>query len=775
LIGRGQWRERLSGRGVLVSWRPAALVAGALLCMSAAAPATRAAASVASAGSATLQAAGPVGPQPCAASSDFVSVLGQGDLCRRGGTTVLRLPNGRHLSMASPDRASALTHGITAPASIAAPGSPAPAATTPLLPQQCVDPSTHQHVELYYAHFADQTDRFSAAAPSIAQQLIDVDTTYLNYDATTYFGIGAHLFAECDAALKPVVHDITLSTPMSSTDFSSIASDMQGQGHVNPRAHYWIWTDGNPLASLGYAGQSSLESDDSASVSNSINNSYEYSVNYGYTGASGARVFAHENGHAMGAVQLSAPHSTGGFHCTDGLDVMCYNDGGPQGSLYTDVACARAANGTSVFDCQFDDYFNPAAAPGSYLATHWNVGGVNNRWLLLQPANSTTALVATPTNVNAYQPLALTATVRGPSAGAGMPGGSVTFYDGSSSLATSTVDGSGVAQYTAFLSTVGTHSLTAAYSGSGVYAPSTSPAITESVQPGAPPVGIHLAALDGAGTRSSAITVDDSAIYARSSNGSSFGARSSRSSTLFYGTRGTVFANLDGPGRPASAVAINDNSIYVMKNVNGSFGAPENWSTRAFYGSRATVLADIDGSGRASAVAINDNSIWVMLNTGSGFSNPQLWSTASFFGTRSTSMAVVDSSGRASPVAINDSSIWVMPNKGPGAGFGAPSLRSTTTFYGNRGTFMADVDGRGIASPVAINDDSIWVMRSFSAPSPWSSEPFYGSWMYLADVDGSGRASAVAVTTSGIWVKRNYGGGFGAAGSWLNGPYFGTR
>jgi hypothetical protein len=47
--------------------------------------------------------------------------------------------------------------------------------------------------------------------------------------------------------------------------------------------------------------------------------------------------------------------------------------------------------------------------------------------------------------------------------------------------------------------------------------------------------------------------------------------------------------------------------------------------------------------------------------------------------------------------------------------------------------------------------------------------------MYLADVDGSGRASAVAVTTSGIWVKRNYGGGFGAAGSWLNGPYFGTR
>src|SRR5262249_54087425 len=66
----------------------------------------------------------------------------------------------------------------------------------------------------------------------------------------------------------------------------------------------------------------------------------------------------------------------------------------------------------------------------------------------------------------------------------GTPTGTVTFMDGSTTLGTSPVNGSGQATYSTSTLLGGTHSLTASYSGDSNFASSTSPAYTQTVNPG---------------------------------------------------------------------------------------------------------------------------------------------------------------------------------------------------------------------------------------------------------------------------------------------------
>jgi hypothetical protein len=76
----------------------------------------------------------------------------------------------------------------------------------------------------------------------------------------------------------------------------------------------------------------------------------------------------HEITHTLGGVQPGSPHGTAYGHCSDARDVMCYDDGGVKAGQAMAQACA-----TVQYDCNGEDYFNPAPAPGSYLAANWNV------------------------------------------------------------------------------------------------------------------------------------------------------------------------------------------------------------------------------------------------------------------------------------------------------------------------------------------------------------------------------------------------------------------
>src|SRR5262249_17437871 len=97
-----------------------------------------------------------------------------------------------------------------------------------------------------------------------------------------------------------------------------------------------------------------------------------------------------------------------------------------------------------------------------------------------------TALAASPTTITKGQAVTLTASVRATTAGAATPTGTVTFKDGSKVVGTGALSG-GVARLTLTTLAVGTHTLTAVYSGAGADLGSGSGSVAVTVRSVTPP------------------------------------------------------------------------------------------------------------------------------------------------------------------------------------------------------------------------------------------------------------------------------------------------
>ena len=99
---------------------------------------------------------------------------------------------------------------------------------------------------------------------------------------------------------------------------------------------------------------------------------------------------------------------------------------------------------------------------------------------VVNQAGTTTALVSA-TNPSVFgQSVTLTATVSAAAPGSGTPAGTVTFYDGSTSLGTASLS-AGSARFTATALPTGADSITASYVGSGNFIPSTSALLVQNV------------------------------------------------------------------------------------------------------------------------------------------------------------------------------------------------------------------------------------------------------------------------------------------------------
>ncbi|HUR68681.1 MAG TPA: hypothetical protein VM370_05495 [Candidatus Thermoplasmatota archaeon] len=203
-------------------------------------------------------------------------------------------------------------------------------------------------------------------------------------------GVEVRLRVVCDAEGKVAVEHVRVPTQPVAATFTTIVRDLQAQGYARADEKYWIVYEGVNLHCGGCAGQGDARDDDRATPENANNAGAMYAItylgNFGVESNVGtlSNVMLHEATHAMGGVQLSAPHTSGAFHCNDGVDVMCQPE--PQGTGTFDAkVCPRLLvtwfGPEMPYDCGLDDYFDAAPPAGSYLATHWNIGAPANRFV----------------------------------------------------------------------------------------------------------------------------------------------------------------------------------------------------------------------------------------------------------------------------------------------------------------------------------------------------------------------------------------------------------
>jgi hypothetical protein len=236
--------------------------------------------------------------------------------------------------------------------------SPSPTATPPPAPApaggRCG--TDGYRVQAVYAVSSDVADAYGTLLPSLRDWAGVVDNVYATSAAET--GGTRHVRWLTDASCVPVVSKVVM-TPAGDDSFSNTIAELQAAGFDRTDRKYVVWVDSNVYCGIG-----NVKGDDSPGAANANN----AGPSYGRTdrGCWGGYTEAHELMHNIGGVQLSAPHSTGAWHCTDEYDRMCYRENNAT-MLYL---CPQEHDVS--FDCNHDDYYSTAPQAGSYLAGHWN-------------------------------------------------------------------------------------------------------------------------------------------------------------------------------------------------------------------------------------------------------------------------------------------------------------------------------------------------------------------------------------------------------------------
>lgn len=269
--------------------------------------------------------------------------------------------------------------------------------------------------KFYYVRASDQPNRFDEVANLMQKSISTIHSYLLNVSngsrtisidlgtscGPMYVDIGSLVLPGSVASYQDLTGEIDSKTAMDT--LQPIADNIPG-----PPRHFVFLLDGfEPTNYIRGAGLVALDS--SPGPGNHNNDPGTSAFVATPAGAVDQpvnqhlpRALLHEMTHTMGAVQGSAPNSTSAGHCTDGLDVMCYDDGSPEAAAYNPNVCAPPALSIAYnFDCHNDDYFSANPPAGSYLATKWNV--YNSIYLLHCAASDpycTSAPVGTPTPDN---------------------------------------------------------------------------------------------------------------------------------------------------------------------------------------------------------------------------------------------------------------------------------------------------------------------------------------------------------------------------------------
>lgn len=229
----------------------------------------------------------------------------------------------------------------------------------------CVDdPLLDHHAHFIYAYVAGAPDRSAQLAPELRRMVAEANG--LLYQEGAELGAPVEYRFLCDADGRVRISVVPLPFPRGEARYVETAAFLHAAGYANPHAKYWLFIDDKTSCGCGGIAFAPLEP--TRSPLNAANGGAIFGANYGYTGSFGTLVHMHENGHNLGAVNSGAPDQSGGAHCNDGQDIMCYADGGWNSSYRGDV-CARMR-----FDCDHDTYFHPDPPAGSYVARRWQLG-----------------------------------------------------------------------------------------------------------------------------------------------------------------------------------------------------------------------------------------------------------------------------------------------------------------------------------------------------------------------------------------------------------------
>ena len=223
------------------------------------------------------------------------------------------------------------------------------------------DGSTGNRVQVLYVH--GSTDRFATFLESFRTWAVGIDEIY---DASAVETGGRRhvrfLTEPVAGGCRPTITSVAITDP-ALPDFSASIKAIRAQGFSRSDRKYVMFTD-----SPRYCGIAGFADDDIKGAGNRSN----FGPSYGRSdnGCWAPSIAAHELGHNLGAVSNTAPNTSGGGHCVDEYDVMCYSDGPNFPTMQ--IKCADRAHDDRL-DCNHDDYYSTNPPAGSYLAGHFNV------------------------------------------------------------------------------------------------------------------------------------------------------------------------------------------------------------------------------------------------------------------------------------------------------------------------------------------------------------------------------------------------------------------
>lgn len=255
-----------------------------------------------------------------------------------------------------------------------------------------------------------------AVAPDRIRRVIEEMNWKLNDEAKRSSGgqRPLQLVVECDRDGEIAVHDV----PTEAQELWEINQDVHltldsesnepGVGKGYGRANRWLTFDDTlTIVPHGHG------CNDPEKIAENCNNRKEYQWAYVSRNFWDPELALHEVFHALGAVNWQAPNASLYGHCYDGMDIMCYEDDRsfePETKKYSEDVCPREQVRSEgrlgmPLDCNNDDYFDPIAEPGEWLASNFNLAE-DSAFIEIPPEATTNA----PSEVMDYE-ATLTGTV----------------------------------------------------------------------------------------------------------------------------------------------------------------------------------------------------------------------------------------------------------------------------------------------------------------------------------------------------------------------------